>query len=362
MNYRKLYIYGILVSFVFLLGATKCQETQVDAAEEQDVLLCVYNLETGWWGYIDTEGNLLFEGDWDIAGDFTNGFARVLKDEKYGFINKKGEYLVEPVYESLSNFSDGMAAFERDGKYGFINTEGEEQIPPKFKSVFWGFSEGLAVVSQGKDDGYIDNQGNLVLDFQFNSAGSFSEGIALVKKNSSPYYYINRQGEPLFNNRSWFYMSNFSEGLAAVMTKEYDGWYINKQGEEVLSMRNLVLGSFEDGHAIVIVPHEMIFYGLINKKGEFVLPPEYNRLYYCGHGIYITYDMAKKRYIFIDLTGKQKYGIEFHEIYNAALPFKNGWMRVRPAEDILFYDENGNRMEVIWLSVDGRILNYYYTN
>lgn len=361
MNYRKLYIYGILVSLVFLLGATKCQETQVDAAEEQDVLLCVYNLETGWWGYIDTEGNLLFEGDWDIAGDFTNGFARVLKDEKYGFINKKGEYLVEPIYDSAVDFSEGMAEVERDGKYGFINTQGEEQIPPQFKSSFWGFSEGLAVVSKGEGYGYIDKQGNLVIDYKFYLAQPFSEGIAKVTNEKLEASFINQQGEPLFNNRSWPGARGFSEGLAAVRTKEYNG-YINTQGDLELNMGSLGLNSFEDGHAIVIVPPAIIYYGLINKKGEFVLPPEYYGLSYCGHGIYITYDMSKERYIFIDLTGKQKYRIEFHEIINAAYPFKDGWMRVRPAADILLYDEKGNRMEVIWLSVDGRILNYYYTN
>ncbi len=56
------------------------------------------------------------------------------------------ETIVEPVYEAVSNFSDGYAAVKQDGKWGYINEDGKMVISPQFD---WAgeFSEGIAVVA-----------------------------------------------------------------------------------------------------------------------------------------------------------------------------------------------------------------------
>lgn len=46
-----------------------------------------------------------------------------------------------------------------------------------------GFSEGLAAVKRGDKWGYINESGEVVIDFQYDRAHSFSEGKALVEKH-----------------------------------------------------------------------------------------------------------------------------------------------------------------------------------
>ena len=42
------------------------------------------------------------------------------------------------------------------------------------------FSEGLVMVRVGGKDGYMDTTGKMIIEPQFESAGSFSEGLASV--------------------------------------------------------------------------------------------------------------------------------------------------------------------------------------
>ena len=67
----------------------------------------------------------------------------------------------------------------------------ETIVKPKYQEVN-GFSDGFAAVKQNGKWGYIDEEGNMAIKPQFDFAGSFSEGVAVVgyydMENSSPDY------------------------------------------------------------------------------------------------------------------------------------------------------------------------------
>lgn len=54
---------------------------------------------------------------------------------------------ISPQYEDAQLFSDGLAAVKKDGKWGYINEDGETVIPFEY-DVVGSFSEGLALVGQ----------------------------------------------------------------------------------------------------------------------------------------------------------------------------------------------------------------------
>lgn len=72
--------------------------------------------------------------------------------------------------------ADTLSAFGRNGKFGFVNNKtGEIAIAKRYHNA-WGFSDGLAGVQQDGYIGFIDHQGNVVIDFMFPAYGNDLEG------------------------------------------------------------------------------------------------------------------------------------------------------------------------------------------
>ena len=57
------------------------------------------------------------------------------------------------------------------------------------------FSEGLAASNYKGRWGYIDLNGNKIIDFKFRSAYNFSFGLALVQSFDYSYFFINKKGQ-----------------------------------------------------------------------------------------------------------------------------------------------------------------------
>ena len=88
------------------------------------------------WGYIDREGKIVIEPQFDKAFSFDNGLALARRNEKKkGYINTEGEFVIEPQVDPpfyISALSNGLAVLKIDDKYGYINAKGEVVIEPRF--------------------------------------------------------------------------------------------------------------------------------------------------------------------------------------------------------------------------------------
>lgn len=97
--------------------------------------------------------------------------------------------------------ADTLSAFSWNGKYGFINNKTGEIAIAKRYSKAWGFSEDLAGVQLDGYIGFIDHQGNVVIDFQFPAYGndlndySFKYGYCVVANEDGKRGIINKTGE-----------------------------------------------------------------------------------------------------------------------------------------------------------------------
>lgn len=84
----------------------------------------------------DTDGNKVVEDAYEDAVLFNDGtYAAVQIDDKWGFINVDGEVVIEPQYDEARSFLNGYAAVKIDGKWGFIDNEGNIVIEPQFKDA-----------------------------------------------------------------------------------------------------------------------------------------------------------------------------------------------------------------------------------
>ncbi|WP_158588729.1 WG repeat-containing protein [Butyrivibrio sp. X503] len=105
--------------------------------------------ESGKEAYMDKNGELITDYDYDIAYPFYNGYAIATIDGLDGAIDTKGEIIIEPKFKNLGLFSeDGLAALKGDnGFYGFINTKGEWQIAAQYENVY-DYRDGVAAVKE----------------------------------------------------------------------------------------------------------------------------------------------------------------------------------------------------------------------
>lgn len=114
----------------------------------------------------------------------------------YGFKNKAGETVIKAGYEAVGHFRDGFTWVKLDYKrYYYI----DEQEQPLLNYTFdraYDFSEGLARVldKNAKRDyagyGYIDTTGQIAIALQYRHAGDFVGGYALVQNQEQEWQII----------------------------------------------------------------------------------------------------------------------------------------------------------------------------
>ena len=104
--------------------------------------------------YIDTEGNEIFQCQYEDAKGFSEGLAAVKKDGKYGFVNVQGDIVIPFDYSEANCFGDGLANVCKDGRYCYINKDGIEVISiptdETIETILTPFSEEIAFVIKPK--------------------------------------------------------------------------------------------------------------------------------------------------------------------------------------------------------------------
>ena len=203
----------------------------------------VEEMEPDWldhdnnWGFLklQDEGGARFailpnfHGDGSV-GRFFQQRAWVVSGNRYGYLDLEGKIAIKPRFFDAFRFSEnGLARVARIDdqqkiRYGFINKEGRYAIVPSFEYAE-DFSEGLAWVetshSGEKKVGFINEKGqypNKKLQARFFKAGSFSEGLALVRKEKNgPWSFINKKGEEVLSGLNYDYVGRVKEGMAKIV-------------------------------------------------------------------------------------------------------------------------------------------------
>ncbi|MBX9850781.1 MAG: WG repeat-containing protein [Cytophagaceae bacterium] len=136
-------------------------------------------------GYIDSTGKFVIHAQYKNAGNFSEGVAKVLINNKYGYINKAGEIVINPTYRTCSEFKEGKAfVTTADNKSGFINKSGEIIIPFKSNTPLF-FQEGFALVKTPEGVYYINAEGKAPFKKEFSGASPFTHGLAIISKGGT---------------------------------------------------------------------------------------------------------------------------------------------------------------------------------
>lgn len=240
-------------------------------------LACVQNLY-GFWGYIDKTGNVVIPCTYDHVTYFSpEGVALVIEGSTGYLIDKTGNVLLETDYESSGECSEGLINVKKDEKWGYIDTQGNLVIDCQY-DVCGHFSEGLAWVSNGDKSGYIDQQGNVVIDFIFDSSypshSEFKNGYAVVQKDGK-LGIIDKQGNTVIDF-IYEYLGACSDDGLIYARKDGDYGYIDINGNTVLDFQYDDADEFYDGLAYVSMDGK---YGFIDTAGNVVIDFLYDQNY-----------------------------------------------------------------------------------
>lgn len=125
---------------------------------------------------------------WTNAGIISNrkeGLFPFKDEEGFRYLNYFGDDVFAQVFDYATCFSEGLARVSKAGQEYFIDTTGQKVFAcdPNLNYSF--FRDGLARVESKENDqyGYVDKEGQLVIDCIYTDATHFVDGVAIVDKD-----------------------------------------------------------------------------------------------------------------------------------------------------------------------------------
>lgn len=136
------------------------------------------------YGYVDVDGNVVIEAQWDEVTEMKGGVSRVRIGRKWGLIDSSGAKLSRLLYDEIWEFTarEALALVVKNSKYGFIDRKGRVAISVKYDYAA-SFSEDFAVASLNGRFGYIDVRGRWKVPPQYDFCRPVRGGSAQVELN-----------------------------------------------------------------------------------------------------------------------------------------------------------------------------------
>ncbi len=309
--------------------------------------------ETRKYGFFNKEGEVMIEPQFAYAADFSEGlglvaFVEGIGPAEHGFIDVNGELVIEPQFKRANSFSNGYAAVLKGAEYGYINPQGEMAIILEHLSGYQlighdDFSDGLARLGYRKTKtdpqqeseyfvAYINTNGEMVIPPIYETGTYFNEDLALVQ-NEKTEYYLDTEGNVVMEfDQEEFFRCPFQEGLACVTENGKRG-FINRDGEMVIEPRYDRVKSFSNGLASVMKGES---WGYINNEGEFVIEPQYSHAQSFSEGL--AWVEIEGKWGLIDRTNQ----LLIEPIFDYALSFHGGLALVTVEEDSWFINRSGD--------------------
>jgi hypothetical protein len=184
-----------------------------------------------------------------------------LKPTKYGFINEQGELVFDITCEYISSFHSGFAKVKQNGKYGFVDKKGTFVIDPMYVTA-GDYAEGMIVVgdSTNRFDKIIDIKNTLLSTFEKPiivsntiKGDSLSNGFFLVTANH--------------------FKCRFSEGIITIENKFYNttGKFLFAVDGEARDCKNGMIA-----YATKIPASGLLKFGYYDFNGKLMIPAKYD--------------------------------------------------------------------------------------
>lgn len=283
------------------------------------------------FAFINHEGRLMTNFEFNNALDFSEGFAAVKQSNRWGFIDTSGQIVIETTFRKVHSFSENVAAASiKGGLFGFIDASGAWEIDPVFRDA-QSFSEGLAGVKKGDDYGYIDHSGKFIIEPEFTRVTPFNNQLARVYKKRG-FGLINHEGDyvlrPVFDM-----ISAADKNLCYSVRRGKKTAIFKADGKRITPWSSMVRYAGESMYAVKNGNEHFVLYDTSGTKKQVVKSIQ-NPLIENNRMMVV---LTRNKYYYCDSEGKTVLGP-----YAKASVFVNHRAVVSIADATLIIDTSGN--------------------
>ncbi|MGL4771980.1 MAG: WG repeat-containing protein [Clostridium sp.] len=270
----------------------------------------------GETGVINLKGQYVIKPKYDDIEAFSEGLAVASTKTGRVVINTEGEEITKKEYSYISKFQEGMALVAEVNDmgmymYGYINSNGEEVIPLKYIEGEE-FKNGIALVkNEVMVYEIINPKGEIIKEYNYEYVDGLNDGLMVFSDNyAGPYGYIDINGNVVMD-KIYYTAMPFENGLAVVSIKNgYDEplGVINTKGEWVFSSLYTNIKILGEGRVALGLDRDekkrfnSYVYALGDDKGKIITDFKFYDIERFENGLSSVYD--EKNSYFIDLNGK----------------------------------------------------------
>lgn len=239
------------------------------------------------YGYLDKSGKPVIQAAYQSATEFEDDKATVmLSEQQYALIDLNGNITRTFNYDHVGRVSDGLMEFRRTGdeKSGYLDTDGNIVIQPAF-SYAGDFEDGKALVTAADGSGFqqyglIDRTGRFLIQPKYSDIRRLGENRIAVGIPVDPefppsgtrYALADQDGKLLSDFIYYDVLQPYKDGIASVDDGK-ELYFIDTEGKRVGSLPSAegpgVLQ--KDGDMIYVNAGQRPYY--MNGKGETVYKP-----------------------------------------------------------------------------------------
>ena len=190
-----------------------------------------------------------------------------VKDGKYGFMDFEGNIIIEANYDVLNEINTGIFLTQKDGKAGLIDKDKNEKVAFNFKNIYYNQKAGIYIAeNEDLTQTLIDS------NFQTKVVGILSElntdkGYMKIKVDDSYKYYNFRFEEKDIKD---IYVNN------KIFVSKKDGKYGFIDTKENVVVDYIYDDATElNEYGFAAIKKDGLW-GAIDKEGNIVIDPKYN--------------------------------------------------------------------------------------
>ena len=292
----------------------------------------------GEWGLIDAFGQWLVHPQYDSFSKISDLFVGERKGLKTLF-SKRGRNLLVTRHR-LQEGNESVEVLFEGNKKGLITSEGVQVFAPFYDEVFHfgeyycakrpegsvikdhlgrfvtpldqgvqqvlDYHEDFFLIKKDNLFGFLDSDGRLRIANRYDSARSFSDGMAAIKLIGK-WGFIDKE-ERLIIQPHYAEVSDFELDVAIIKENAYG--LINKQGRIILEQVYQNINRTPKGSYLLKSQNGKV--GLADDHGEIVLSPSFDNLEEIGNGLLVA--TRNKRKALYNQQGKLLLGFVYSDI------------------------------------------------
>jgi hypothetical protein len=306
MKMKKKVFAGVVfaVAFVMMVGISALAlwtndvisfnnpSQQVDADAVIDNTLYPFVDENGMWGYVNSNGDVVVEAQYEKAEFFLGNIAWVVKDGLWGAVNNKGQQIIECVYQEKYQLDDNLykICVAVDGSTKSVYNSKGEKIFGIDNGEIGDIDGGLIAFSRVIDGvqhwGYIDTSGKVIIAPAYKSVGNVGLTHAVAQTFEGENVLVKRSDGTETVLKQDVQLDGLGSNMMLYNENDLYG-YLDMSGNVAIKAQFIWADSFNNGLALVKTKNG---YGLIDETGNYVVPDQYQYAENLDNGYYMFGD------------------------------------------------------------------------